>query len=158
VLGLRAPCPVENRSRNRLVEGRTTAAEVRAVVEYRAYLVGIDGHFVGYEPIVCADDAEAIEKAKRWLTATTLSEAAPGWFVKLESHLPFRNRFELLRRCPVLQTGNISMMTDPTRKEELEPRFEQSRRLSSGATDNTTHERLAERIDDLEKKLTQEEK
>jgi hypothetical protein len=35
------------------------------VAEYRAYLVGQDGHFVGYEPIICADDSEATEKAKR---------------------------------------------------------------------------------------------
>jgi hypothetical protein len=33
--------------------------------EYRAYLVGQDGHFVGCEPIVCGDDSEATEKAKR---------------------------------------------------------------------------------------------
>jgi hypothetical protein len=33
--------------------------------EYRAYIVGHDGHFTGFEPLVCADDAEAIEKAKR---------------------------------------------------------------------------------------------
>jgi hypothetical protein len=31
--------------------------------EYRAYPVGIDGHFIGFEPLVCADDAGAIEKA-----------------------------------------------------------------------------------------------
>ena len=34
---------------------------------YRAYSVGIDGHFVGFEALVCADDAEAIEKAKRFV-------------------------------------------------------------------------------------------
>jgi hypothetical protein len=33
--------------------------------EYRAYFVGHDGHFNGYEPIVCADDAEAVIQAKR---------------------------------------------------------------------------------------------
>jgi hypothetical protein len=33
--------------------------------EYQAYFVGRDGHFNGYEPFVCADDAAAIEKAKR---------------------------------------------------------------------------------------------
>jgi hypothetical protein len=33
--------------------------------EYRAYFVGPDGHFVGYEPLVCANDSEAIEKARR---------------------------------------------------------------------------------------------
>jgi hypothetical protein len=33
--------------------------------EYRAYQIGADGHFIGFEPLVCADDAEASEKAKR---------------------------------------------------------------------------------------------
>jgi hypothetical protein len=33
--------------------------------EYRAYTVDIDGHFIGFEPLKCANDAEAIEKAKR---------------------------------------------------------------------------------------------
>jgi hypothetical protein len=33
--------------------------------EYRAYMVGSEGSFVGYEPLICADDVEAIEKAKR---------------------------------------------------------------------------------------------
>jgi hypothetical protein len=33
--------------------------------EYRAYFVGRDGHFNGFEPFVCADDEAAIEKAKR---------------------------------------------------------------------------------------------
>jgi hypothetical protein len=33
--------------------------------EYRAYLVGPDGHFIGFEPLVCANDSEAIEKAKQ---------------------------------------------------------------------------------------------
>jgi hypothetical protein len=35
------------------------------VAEYRAYGVGRDGHFNGFEPLICADDAEAIAKAKR---------------------------------------------------------------------------------------------
>lgn len=33
--------------------------------EYRAFSVGDDGHFVGFEPLVCGDDNEAIEKARR---------------------------------------------------------------------------------------------
>jgi hypothetical protein len=37
------------------------------MAEYRAYTVGIDGHFVGFEPIVCDDDAAAIERAGRLL-------------------------------------------------------------------------------------------
>jgi hypothetical protein len=33
------------------------------VIEYRAYFIGHDGHFNGYEPLVCADDETAIEMA-----------------------------------------------------------------------------------------------
>jgi len=35
------------------------------VEEYRAYVVGHDGHFIRFESLICADDAEAIAKAKR---------------------------------------------------------------------------------------------
>jgi hypothetical protein len=35
------------------------------VKEYRAYAVGIHGHFIGFEPLVCAGDDEAIRKAER---------------------------------------------------------------------------------------------
>jgi hypothetical protein len=35
------------------------------VEEYRAYFVGRDGHFNGFEPLVCEDDAAAIETTKR---------------------------------------------------------------------------------------------
>ena len=35
------------------------------VEEYRAYFVGHDGHFNGYEPLKCADDTVAIDLAKR---------------------------------------------------------------------------------------------
>jgi hypothetical protein len=37
------------------------------MVEYRAYTVGSDGRFVGSEAFACADDLEAIEKARRLL-------------------------------------------------------------------------------------------
>jgi hypothetical protein len=37
--------------------------------DYRAYTVGRDGHFIGFEPLVCGDDAEAIEQAKRLVGA-----------------------------------------------------------------------------------------
>ncbi len=37
------------------------------MVEYRAFTVGRDGDFVGFEPLVCASDAEAIEQTKRLL-------------------------------------------------------------------------------------------
>jgi hypothetical protein len=35
------------------------------MAEYRAYTVDHDGHFNGIEPLACADDAEAIEKARQ---------------------------------------------------------------------------------------------
>ena len=37
----------------------------RWVIEYRAYFVGHDGHFVSFEGLSCADDAEAIAQAQR---------------------------------------------------------------------------------------------
>jgi hypothetical protein len=33
--------------------------------EYRAYVVGLDGHFTDFEGMICEDDAKAIEKARR---------------------------------------------------------------------------------------------
>ena len=35
------------------------------MAEYRAYLVDSDGHFSEAVPLICADDGEAIEKAKQ---------------------------------------------------------------------------------------------
>jgi hypothetical protein len=35
------------------------------MAEYRAYTVDPDGHFTGFEPLICSDDAEAVTKAKR---------------------------------------------------------------------------------------------
>lgn len=35
------------------------------MAEYRAYRIGLDGHIIGYEPLVCANDTVATEKAKR---------------------------------------------------------------------------------------------
>ena len=37
---------------------------MRSMADYRAYTVGLDGRFIGFEPLVCADDAEAIRKAE----------------------------------------------------------------------------------------------
>jgi hypothetical protein len=35
------------------------------MAEYRAYVVGHDGHFVSFEGFACRDDDEAIAKAQR---------------------------------------------------------------------------------------------
>jgi hypothetical protein len=37
------------------------------MAEYRIYKVGLDGHFIGFDPLVCDNDEQAIEKAKRIL-------------------------------------------------------------------------------------------
>ena len=37
----------------------------RRVVDYRAYFVGSDGHFVRFVGLSCSDDAEAIEQVRR---------------------------------------------------------------------------------------------
>ena len=34
------------------------------MADYRAYIVGDDGHFIGFEPMICRDDAEAVAKAQ----------------------------------------------------------------------------------------------
>jgi len=50
--------------------------------EYRAYAVADNGHVNGYKPLVCANDEEAITKA-RILTqrheVELWSGADPGW-------------------------------------------------------------------------------
>jgi hypothetical protein len=45
--------------------------------EYRAYSVGEDGGFTGFEPLVCADDAEAIKDsfATPWCRALERTQA-----------------------------------------------------------------------------------
>lgn len=35
--------------------------------EYRAYFVSEDDHFIGFEPMICRDDAEAVANAQRLL-------------------------------------------------------------------------------------------
>jgi hypothetical protein len=40
---------------------------IELVPEYRAYIVDLDGHFIGFEPLVCRDDGEAVSKAKQFL-------------------------------------------------------------------------------------------
>ena len=39
------------------------------MAEYRVYVVGRDGHFLGCEPLVCGDDVETIQKANRLVDA-----------------------------------------------------------------------------------------
>jgi hypothetical protein len=53
--------------------------------EYRAYTVGDDGHFIGYEPLVCPDHSDAIEKAKRLVNGHDIELwSGPQFIVRLE--------------------------------------------------------------------------
>jgi hypothetical protein len=37
------------------------------MADYRVYTVGLDRHFIGFEPLICRDDGEAVAKAKQLL-------------------------------------------------------------------------------------------
>jgi hypothetical protein len=52
--------------------------EAIAMAEYRAYLVGLDGHIIGFEPIICSGDSEAIAKAQRLLDGVHALEVWSG--------------------------------------------------------------------------------
>jgi len=55
------------------------------MADYRAYTVGLDGRLIGFEPLVCADDAEAIEKLSS-LSVTGRFELwnGPRFVIRLE--------------------------------------------------------------------------
>ena len=58
------------------------------MADYRAYTVGPDGHFVGYEPLVCGSDKEAIEQAKRLVDGHDLELwSGDRFIVRLERKL-----------------------------------------------------------------------
>jgi hypothetical protein len=58
------------------------------VAEYRAYTVARDGHSIGFDSLVCADDAEAIEKAKRLADGHDVELWSGPRLVILLSHKP----------------------------------------------------------------------
>jgi hypothetical protein len=58
------------------------------LAEYRAYTVGDDGHFIGFEPIICADDAEATKRAKRLVDGHDIELWCGERFVTTFAHKP----------------------------------------------------------------------
>lgn len=58
------------------------------MVEYRAFTVGRDGHFVGSEALICADDSEAIEKARRFVDGHDIELWSGERFIVRLSHKP----------------------------------------------------------------------
>jgi hypothetical protein len=50
-----------------------------------SFTVGLDGRFVGFSPLICADDAEAIEKAKRLVVDRSIELwSGPRFVIRLE--------------------------------------------------------------------------
>lgn len=56
------------------------------MAEYRAYVVGRDGHFLRFESMVCVDDDEATEKAKRLVAGYDVELWSGDRFVIRLSH------------------------------------------------------------------------
>jgi hypothetical protein len=67
----------------------TRPADTTMMPEYRAYTVGGDGHFIGFEPLVCADDSEATEKAEHLIDGHDVELwTGPRLVAKLSHILP----------------------------------------------------------------------
>ena len=58
------------------------------MIEYRAFTVGPDGHFVGSEALVCANDSEAIEQASRFVDGHDIELWSGTRFVTRLKHKP----------------------------------------------------------------------
>jgi hypothetical protein len=101
--------------------------------EYRAFIVGSDGHFSGFEAIVCDDDAIAIEKAKRLVD---------GHDVEL---------WNGARLVVVLQHTSDEVRA-------FDRQIDESQRMSNNATDDATSTRMDKLTDDLEQERDEQQK
>jgi len=103
------------------------------MAEYRAYLVGSDGHFVGFEPLICADDTEATEKAK---------SLVDGHDVEL---------WNGARLVVVLQHTSDEVRA-------FARQIGEARRMSKGASDDATSARMDKLTRDLEQDKDEQQK
>ena len=58
------------------------------MMDYRAYSVGLDGHFVRFVAIVCANDEEAIERTKHYVDGHDIELWCGDRFVARIDHKP----------------------------------------------------------------------
>jgi hypothetical protein len=58
------------------------------MLEYRAYSLDGDGHIVGFEPLVCGGDDEAIASAKRLIDGRDIELWAGVRLVIRLKHIP----------------------------------------------------------------------
>ena len=73
---------------------------MRSTADYRAYTVGLDGRLIGFEPLICADDAETIEKA--WSVTGRLSFGTGHASLFVSSPNKSRSKMQLqsILTCP----------------------------------------------------------
>ena len=86
------------------------------MAEYRAYTIGIDGHIVGFEALVCADDVEAINGAKRLVDGHDIELWNGARFIIRLSRSTEQRRRQILR-LPRASNGKVvdsqGFMLDP---------------------------------------------
>ena len=151
-------------------------ATAQLMPEYRAFFLGDDGHFVGFEPLVCADDSEAIEKAKRlserrpvelWSGARFVARlSAPQTSADSVTHEVregpwFRNQRSRLTKqnspsAVITWQGGWSRLLSFRRKAmwekcvEIDEKIARYRRLAASIPDQQTIDGLGQLISDLE--------
>lgn len=103
------------------------------VAEYRAYLVGSDGHFVGFEPLICADDTEATARAKSLVDGHDVELWAGSRLVVVLQHT-----------------------SDEVRA--LERQIGESERMSEGASDDAASARMDQLTIDLKQERDEQQK
>jgi hypothetical protein len=62
------------------------------MAEYRAYTVGNDGHFIGFEPLICRDDGEAVAKARGMVDGHDIELWNGSRLVARLSHAPTKEK------------------------------------------------------------------
>jgi hypothetical protein len=67
---------------------QTPVVKGLGMIEYRAFTIGPDGHFVGSEALICADDAEAIAKAGHFVDGHDIELWSGTRFVARLKHKP----------------------------------------------------------------------
>jgi hypothetical protein len=58
------------------------------VLEYRAYTVGLDGHFIGHRGFVCGNDNDAVEWAKQLIDGHDIELWSGERFIIRLDHKP----------------------------------------------------------------------
>jgi hypothetical protein len=94
--------------------------------DYRAYLVGGDGHFFDFKEMVCDDDAEALERARQIVDGHDVELWSGARLVELIKHNQTSNEVRAFER-----------------------QLEQSRRMSKGAIDSVASARFDQLTSDL---------